>query len=103
MGVFILAFTPFPLSLLDFAVPDLGAWLGISDSAHSHTLLLVIITCMMNRQRIYCAVHSERGLGCALIKSTLGSGNPGRVGNLEGERTREQGGTKGISSRATWD
>jgi hypothetical protein len=23
----------------------------------------------------------ERGLGCALIKSTLGSGNPGRVGN----------------------
>ncbi len=34
-------------------------------------------------------------MGCALIKSTLGSGNPGRVGNLEGERTREQQGTKG--------
>ncbi len=42
-----------------------------------------------------CAVYSERGLGCALIKSTLGSGNPGRFGNLGGERTREQQGTKG--------
>jgi hypothetical protein len=26
----------------------------------------------------------ERGLGCALIKSTLSSGNPGRVGNWGG-------------------
>jgi hypothetical protein len=36
-----------------------------------------------------------RGLGCALIRSTLDSGNPGRVGNLGGEGTREQWGTKG--------
>ncbi len=50
----------------------------------------------MAHPKVDCAVHSERGLGCALIKSTLGSGNPGRVGNLEGERTREQGGTKGL-------
>jgi hypothetical protein len=28
----------------------------------------------------------ERGLGCALIESTLGSGNPGRAGNLGGGR-----------------
>ncbi len=44
----------------------------------------------------YCAVHSERGLGCALIKSTLGSGNPGRAGNLEGKRTREQWEQRGL-------
>ncbi len=43
-----------------------------------------------------CAAHSERGLGCALIKSTLGSGNPGRAGNLEGRRTREQRGQRGL-------
>ncbi len=51
----------------------------------------------------HCAARSERGLGCALIKSTLGSGNLGRAGNLGGERTREHWGTKGISLRATWD
>ncbi len=51
-----------------------------------------------------CAVHSERGLGCALIKSTLGSGKPGKGWEFGGgERTREQWGTKGISLRAAWD
>ena len=42
-----------------------------------------------------CAAHSERGLGCALIKSTFGFGKPRRVGNLGREETREQWGTKG--------
>jgi hypothetical protein len=45
----------------------------------------------------YCAVHSERGLGCALIKSTLGSGNPGRVGNLGGGGEQgSNGGQRGL-------
>jgi hypothetical protein len=42
-----------------------------------------------------CVVHSERGLGCALIKGTLGSGNPGRVGNLEGGENKGAMGDKG--------
>jgi hypothetical protein len=36
-----------------------------------------------------------RGLGCALIKSTLGSGNPGRVGNLGGGENKGAMGDKG--------
>ncbi len=37
----------------------------------------------------------ERGLGCALIKSTLGPGNPGGLGSWGGKGTGEQWGTKG--------
>jgi hypothetical protein len=43
-----------------------------------------------------CLVYWEEGLGCALIKSTLGLGKPERAENLGGEGTREQWGTKGI-------
>ncbi len=35
-------------------------------------------------------------MGCALIKSTLGPGNPGGLGIWGGEGTRKQWGTKGI-------
>ncbi len=43
-----------------------------------------------------CLVYWEEGLGCALIKSTLGSGNPRGLGIWGGEGTRKQWGTKGI-------
>ncbi len=43
----------------------------------------------------YCAAHLERGLGCALIKSTLGSGNPGGLGIWGGKRQGSNGGQRG--------
>jgi hypothetical protein len=42
-----------------------------------------------------CAVHWGKGLGCVLIKSTLGPGKPRRDGSWGGKGTREQWGTKG--------
>jgi hypothetical protein len=45
---------------------------------------------------LYCVVYWEEGLWCALIKSTLGSGNPGRVGNLEGRVQGGNGGQRGL-------
>jgi hypothetical protein len=45
----------------------------------------------------------ERGLRCALIKSTLGPGKPRRVGNLGGGEYEGAMGDKGDSLRATWD
>ncbi len=35
------------------AIPDLGTWVGIFESALSHTILQVIIACMMDRQHKY--------------------------------------------------
>ncbi len=40
---FIDSFTLFLRSLFGLAVPVLGAWLGIFESAHSHALLEVIV------------------------------------------------------------
>ena len=43
-----------------------------------------------------CLVYWEEGLGCALIKSTLGPGNPGGVESQGGGKdTRMQRGTRG--------
>jgi hypothetical protein len=45
----------------------------------------------------------ERELGCALIKSTLGPGNPGGLGIRGGGGYKGAMGDKGDSLRATWD
>jgi hypothetical protein len=42
-----------------------------------------------------CLVYWEEGLGCVLIKSTLGPGNPGGEELGGGEDTRMQRGTRG--------
>jgi hypothetical protein len=54
------AFTLFPRSLFGLAVLDLGAWFGIFESAHSHTLLQIIVTCIMDKQHknIYILITS---------------------------------------------
>jgi hypothetical protein len=44
-----------------------------------------------------------RELGCALIKSTLGPGNPGGLGIRGGGGYKGAMGDKGDSLRATWD
>ncbi len=44
-----------------------------------------------------------KGLGCVLIKSTLGPGKTQKGWGLEGEGYAEQWGTKRDSLRATWD
>ncbi len=52
-GTVLDAFTFVPQSVFSLAVPNYGAWFGISESAHSHTLLQVIITSMTDRQHKY--------------------------------------------------
>ncbi len=50
-----------------------------------------------------CLVYWEEGLGCALIKSTLGPGNPGGLGARGEGKTQGCNGGQGDSLRATWD
>ncbi len=59
----------FQQSVFGLAVQDLGAWLGIFKSAHSHKLLQVIIKCMMDWQHKY--VHFNH---ISLINSCVSKG-----------------------------
>jgi hypothetical protein len=50
-------------------------------SSFTIRFLYILRVLTIKKQTTYCLVYWEEGLGCALIKSTLGPGNPGGVGS----------------------
>jgi hypothetical protein len=50
-------FYTLPTTTVWLGCPDLGEWLGISEFAHLHTLLQIIITSMMYREHKYIHIH----------------------------------------------